>query len=251
MITWIWNASPEKHRNLHDISIRMIYLNVAAIHTTANVSEMLTLRRPGKYLAERNLIQLLTHVLLSIATHTSYIEPLREEIEGIVETEGWTKYAIERMRKLDSFVKESQRLYGGDAGKLQFIYLTSSLFIPSTAMIVRLSMNDFTFSDGTFIPRGTNMAVTGRAINQDEVLVLLRLPDGFRSDSFQQRYYPNPHEFQGFRFADKDPLRWQMTSLNSEFMTYGIGRHAWCVPRLRSIQVILENFCIVRDVSSL
>ncbi|KAF5363979.1 hypothetical protein D9756_000020 [Leucocoprinus leucothites] len=170
MITWLWNASPENQRNLHDIAIRMIYLNVAAIHTTAN---------------------LLTHVILSIATHTSYIEPLRDEIASVVAKEGWTKSAIEQMRKLDSFVKESQRLYGGDA-----------------AMIVRLAMSDFTFSDGTFIPQGTNLAVTGRAINQDE------------------QYYTDPHEFQGFRFVDKDPSKWQMTALNSEFMTYGIGRHA-------------------------
>lgn len=40
------------------------------------------------------------------------------------------------------------------------------------AMVVRLAMSDFTFSDGTFIPKGTNVAVAGRAINQDEVFVL-------------------------------------------------------------------------------
>ncbi|KAJ3571103.1 hypothetical protein NP233_g3970 [Leucocoprinus birnbaumii] len=170
MITWLWNASPESQRNLHDIAIRMIYLNVAAIHTTSN---------------------LLTHVLLSIATHTSYIEGIREEIYAAVALEGWTKGAIEKLPKLDSFVKESQRLYGGDA-----------------AMIVRQAMDDFTFTDGTFIPRGTSLAVTGRAINQDE------------------HSYPRPKEFQGFRFVDKDPLKWQMTALNPEFMTYGIGRHA-------------------------
>jgi hypothetical protein len=34
----------------------------------------------------------------------------------IIETEGWTKEAVDKMRKLDSFVKETQRLHGGDAG---------------------------------------------------------------------------------------------------------------------------------------
>jgi len=30
-------------------------------------------------------------------------------------------------------------------------------------------MSDFSFSDGLFIPKGTNFVVAGRGINQDEV----------------------------------------------------------------------------------
>ncbi|KAF9440668.1 cytochrome P450, partial [Macrolepiota fuliginosa MF-IS2] len=39
-------------------------------------------------------------------------------------------------------------------------------------------------------------------------------------------YYTDPQEFQGFRFADMDPLKWQMTALNPEYMLFGLGRHA-------------------------
>lgn len=35
---------------------------------------------------------------------------MREEVEAIVEAEGWTKASMGKMRKLDGFVKESQRL---------------------------------------------------------------------------------------------------------------------------------------------
>jgi hypothetical protein len=50
---------------------------------------------------------------------------LREEVSTIVQTEGWTKEAIDKMRKLDSFVKETQRLHGGDAGMSAMLpYLT-------------------------------------------------------------------------------------------------------------------------------
>jgi len=31
---------------------------------------------------------------------------MREEVEAIVEAEGWTKSSIGKMRKVDSFVKE-------------------------------------------------------------------------------------------------------------------------------------------------
>jgi len=35
----------------------------------------------------------------------------------IVEAEGWNKTSIGEMKKLDSFVKESQRIHGSDAGE--------------------------------------------------------------------------------------------------------------------------------------
>jgi hypothetical protein len=45
-----------------------------------------------------------------LAAHPEYADPMREEIETVVEEEGWTKAALNRMRKVDSFIRESQRL---------------------------------------------------------------------------------------------------------------------------------------------
>jgi hypothetical protein len=39
MVTWLWNAAPEEYRTLHDIAIRMVGINIAAIHTTSSVSQ--------------------------------------------------------------------------------------------------------------------------------------------------------------------------------------------------------------------
>ncbi|KAJ3569657.1 hypothetical protein NP233_g4898 [Leucocoprinus birnbaumii] len=152
MITWLWNAAPEDQRTLYDIAIRIIWLNVAAIRTTSAV---------------------LTHVLYDL-----------KQRDG-------NKISIEKMKKLDSFVKESQRLHGSDP-----------------AMSDRIATNDFTFSNGTFIPKGTHFAAAGHAINHDG------------------RVYSNPYEFQGFRYVDMDPAKWQMTSLNLEYMGFGIGKRA-------------------------
>ena len=40
------------------------------------------------------------------------MEPLREEDEAVTAADGWTKAAMGKMRKLDSFLKESQRFNG-------------------------------------------------------------------------------------------------------------------------------------------
>jgi len=195
MITWLWNAAPETERTVHHIAVRLIFFNIAAIHTTSS---------------------LLSHVLFNLATHSSYIEPLREEISAIVKTEGWTQAATQNMRKLDSFMKESQRLHGSDA-----------------VMIPRWTVNDFVFSDGTVVPKGYNLMVAGASINRDE------------------RYYPNALEFQGFRFVDKDPSKWSMTALNPEYMSFGTGRHA-CPGRFfaaAEVKTIVSRILLNYDIS--
>lgn len=47
---------------------------------------------------------------------------MREEVEQVVKTDGWTKLAMQKMHKLDSFLKESQRYYGLGSSKSCFIY---------------------------------------------------------------------------------------------------------------------------------
>ena len=48
--------------------------------------------------------------MFDLAAHPEYVAPMREEVEAIIEAEGWTKASIGKMHKVDSFVKESQRI---------------------------------------------------------------------------------------------------------------------------------------------
>lgn len=120
MITWLWNAAPEHERTVHNVAVRMVFLSLASIHNLSFVRFLAILYRNNLLICS---LQLLTHVLFNLATYTSYIEPLREEINSIVRTEGWTKAAIDNMQKLDSFVKESQRLHGSDAGVFSCMFM--------------------------------------------------------------------------------------------------------------------------------
>jgi hypothetical protein len=50
--------------------------------------------------------------LYRLLSHPEYIEPLRQEVEAVVAEEGWTKAAMDRMHKIDSFLRETQRVDG-------------------------------------------------------------------------------------------------------------------------------------------
>lgn len=57
--------------------------------------------------------QAVTTALFYLATHPEYVQPMREEVEAVIDAEGWTKAAVAKLWKVDSFLKESQRLSGG------------------------------------------------------------------------------------------------------------------------------------------
>ena len=82
--------------------------------------------------------------------------------------------------------------------------------------MVRRAMQDFTFSDGTFIPKGTYVSVASIATHTDS------------------EFYENPHEFNPWRFSDmrdNDPegegTKHQIVNAKPEFVFFGLGRHAW------------------------
>ena len=77
----------------------------------------------------------------------------------------------------------------------------------------RLTLRPFTFSNGVTVPAGTIIAVPTAAIHTDGDI------------------YPNPEEFDGFRFAklrEHDGVSGlQSTSTSAEYLIFGYGRHAW------------------------
>lgn len=67
------------------------------------------------------------------------MQPLREEVETIIAKEGWTKAALMKMWKLDSFMKESQRFNG--------IVSSTSLYTCVDAMTDIDNLNSIADSD--------------------------------------------------------------------------------------------------------
>ncbi len=76
-------------------------------------------------------MQAFTQVLYRLLDNPEYIEPLRREVEAIVAEDGWTKAAMDKMYKIDSFIRETQRI---DVGG---ICLSAPSVAPQLLMLAR------------------------------------------------------------------------------------------------------------------
>jgi len=178
LISWLLDEASERERSLRNLFLRLMTINFGAINTTSMT---------------------FTHALYHLAAMPHYIRPMREEVEAIVAEEGWTKNAIGKMYKIDSFFKETQRFNG-----------LGSLSMPRTAL------NDFTLADGTFIPKDTSVCVALFSTHRDE------------------RNYANPDVFDGFRFvhtaswalSEEERAKQQMVATTATHLSFGYGRHA-------------------------
>ena len=134
-------------------------------------------------------------------------------MEEVVKSEGWTKAGLDQMHKLDSFIKESQRLKPlanrkwSPSSSLSFVDLTTKLFL---VLITRVAKNDFTFSDGATIPRGTSVSFYAH--------------DAHCND----KVYEDPLRFDGFRFSkmrEGSAKKVGMVSSSQDHLAFGHGRH--------------------------
>ncbi|KAH8828968.1 cytochrome P450 [Flagelloscypha sp. PMI_526] len=175
-ISWLLEIAQPAHRTIRDLTLRILVINFAAIHTTT---------------------MSVTHVLFDIAANPQYIAPLREEIEAVTQKHGWSKASLGQMRKLDSFMKESQRMWG--LGPLAS---------------ARRVLKDFTFSNGQVVPAGHDISFTAHSIHKDAA------------------HYDEPHVFRPFRFSDMregqgEGVFHQFITPDPTFVAFGIpNRHA-------------------------
>lgn len=188
------NAAKGVERSVEGFARRLLVVNFAGIHSTALTA---------------------THVLYRLLANPEYLEPLREEVDAVIEEEGWTKAGMDKLYKIDSFVRETQRLDG-------FAILPTS----------RLVLRPFTFSNGVTIPAGAIVSIPASSIHKEE------------------RVYSNPDEFDGFRFEklrknDQDTTtRYQSVATSNDYFPFGIGRYT-CPGRFLATNEIKALFAYI------
>ncbi|KAG6319371.1 hypothetical protein E4U22_004624 [Claviceps purpurea] len=199
---WIDNRRDAVYGDAHVVHVMISFIS-GALHTTS---------------------QLVVHTLFELASRPDYIGALREEIKQCFEQHGQgTKAAMDSMYKMDSFIKETQRLNPLDG-----------------ASLARVALKDFTFSNGLHVPKGSVIFTPNSPIFDDE------------------RFYPKAKTFDGFRFSRMrgDPKlksSCDLTATNEQSMHFGIGRHACPGRFMASDEVklalifILQNFDIAME----
>ncbi|KAI9431120.1 cytochrome P450, partial [Lactarius indigo] len=200
MLMWLMNESKGAERSLEGVARRMLGVNFVAIHTTSSA---------------------MTQILYRLLANPEYVGPLRREVEAVVAEYGWTTDGMDKLHKIDSFLRETQRVDG-----LAIVGL------------VRVALRPFTFSNGITIPTGAFVAAPLSAIHTDEEI------------------YSEPEEFDGFRFArlreSSEGLvasRYQAGVTSPTHLSFGHGRHA-CPGRffaVTELKVMLARIVMTYD----
>ena len=91
-IQWLISASPSGKKNMVDLADDQLFLTLAAIHTTSG--------------------SILSTVYDLLDRPDSIVEILEEihTVKAELQSDHWTKQALVKLEKLDSFMKESQRV---------------------------------------------------------------------------------------------------------------------------------------------
>jgi len=140
------------------------------------------------------------HVLYDLATNPEYFEPLREEIIQLVREDGdwtnWQKPSFSKLKKLDSFMRESQRFNP-----------------PSLLSYHRVMLQTHVLSDGFVLPKGAHISMPVSAIQNDPETT------------------PSPEIFDGFRYyklrqRDGERHLHQFITTQSNILNFGHGKFA-------------------------
>jgi len=134
--------------------------------------------------------------LMDLLDHPDLLDEIRDEIKEVrKEHSEWTRKSLGLLRKLDSFMKESQRLH--TLGQVT---------------VQRAAATPYTFKDGLHIPRGTQVSFPSQQLNLDADV------------------NPDPEQFDAYRYLRKretiDPNRFHFASVSDDSINFGAGFHA-------------------------
>ncbi|KAL8882447.1 MAG: hypothetical protein Q9198_000561 [Flavoplaca austrocitrina] len=199
LLQWMMDAANEDEGQPHKLAHRQLLLTLAAIHTSTMAA---------------------THVMFDLCAQPEYFEPLREEVEAAIKEDGgWKKATLNKMQKLDSFLKESQRVTP-----------------PSLLALNRIVLEPVTLSDGFHLPRGTRFSMSCAEILHDSTVT------------------PNPQVFDGFRYYKErqrpgENTRHQFATTDVNNLHFGHGKYS-CPGRFfaaNEIKMILAHMLLMYD----
>ncbi|ORX92482.1 cytochrome P450 [Clohesyomyces aquaticus] len=179
LLSWMMEIARKEERNPKDLAHLEVVISLASIHTS-----------------QMNAV----HILYDLAEYPQYLEPLREEIETVIAEDGtwdtWDKNSYYKLKKLDSFMRESQRRNP-----------------PTLLSYHRIMQSDFVLEDGTLLKKGTHITMAVNEIQNDKSVT----PDPESFDPF--RYYR-------LRQEDGHNHLHQFATTEPNILNFGHGKYA-------------------------
>ena len=195
LLQWMIEMATPEECNAPELAHRQLVMSLASIHTTAMQT---------------------THTLFDMIAHPEYIDPLREEVKQVLsEDGGWKKPTLTKMRKMDSFMKEAQRI--SPASLRESPSPGPLLSIPANLITVGfhriVKQSPLKLSDGTTIPVGTQLCVAVEAILKDK------------------SWAEDCDEFDGFRYyklrqQEENANKFQFAMTDMNHLHFGHGKQA-------------------------
>lgn len=207
MLQWLIDEQPKfNDKNSRNLAKVQLGLTFAAIHTTTLTA---------------------TNAFYDLAVMPELAAELREEARvALAENNGvFTSNALQSMKKMDSFLKETLRLHPATMASFQ-----------------RKVLQTFTLSSGQVIPAGVTIEIPAVAINSDPEV----FPNADRMDAL--RFYRLRQDAKERGSVEAAALN-QFVSVSQNSLTFGFGRHA-CPGRFfaaNEIKMILANCLILYE----
>ncbi|KAI1803205.1 cytochrome P450 [Daldinia bambusicola] len=131
-VRWLSEAAEGQDARPDAIALKILFLIVSSMHTSAITA---------------------IHIFYDICAHPEFMEELRAEAIEEIGANGWTETSLLRLRKMESFLKESGRT--NSAGVVSF---------------QRLVLSPIRLSNGFTIPAGTHICAASDARSRDPAL---------------------------------------------------------------------------------
>ncbi len=154
LLSWMMEIADEREADPSSLAHLEVVMSLASIHTS-----------------QMNAV----HCLYDLVARPGHVEDIREEIKQVAIEDGgwksWQKTSFTKLRKLDSFMRESQR------------------FNPPTLLSMhRVMLQSHQLSDGTVLPKGAHVSMAVNAIQNDpEVTPEPEIFDGLRYYKLRQQ----------------------------------------------------------------
>lgn len=179
-----------------------------------------------------------THAIFDLISHPEFIAPLREEIDQVTAEDGYEidgsgkknlkKQSFAKLKKLDSFLKESQRFRPSGLSKFISFYLSNSTLDTNERPVsnLRLTTAPLLLSTGHTIPAGVRIGYNLYQVNNTDPRASPISNLSSTAPSLDSPSSFSPFRWSSLRSVPGNESKYQFVTTSKEAMNFGHGSYS-------------------------